>query len=127
MDRRFHFRVLGALFIVWGAWGIAVVLILAFAPGLLGARAWPTPPGAPPVAIVGSVADALLFIAAGWALLARKLWSRLFGIVMSVLALLNFPLGTALGIYGLWATLAAGARRRSTATHQAPPGQAAPG
>ncbi len=39
----------------------------------------------------------------GWALLKRKPWSRMFGVVLSAIQLIHFPFGTALGAYGLWA------------------------
>jgi hypothetical protein len=38
----------------------------------------------------------------GWALLTRQPWGRIFAIVFGVIALIHFPLGTALGIYTLW-------------------------
>ena len=38
----------------------------------------------------------------GYGLLTKKSWSRIFGIVLSCLSLLNIPFGTAIGIYGLW-------------------------
>jgi len=41
-------------------------------------------------------------LAAGIGLLARKHWGRILGIVVSMLGLLNFPLGTLIGIYALW-------------------------
>lgn len=39
---------------------------------------------------------------AGWKLLKGKTGARAWGIAGSCIALLGFPLGTALGIYGLW-------------------------
>ncbi len=39
---------------------------------------------------------------AGWKLLKHKSGARTWGIIASCVALLGFPLGTALGIYGLW-------------------------
>ena len=39
----------------------------------------------------------------GIALLMMAPWSRIFMIVVSVLYLVHIPIGTALGIYGLWA------------------------
>lgn len=47
---------------------------------------------------------ALEFIV-GWGLLDRRPWARILGIVLAFLALLSFPLGTALGIYTLWVLL----------------------
>lgn len=45
--------------------------------------------------------------AAGWGLLRREPWARILTIVLSFFALLNIPLGTALGIYSLWVLLPA--------------------
>lgn len=39
---------------------------------------------------------------AGWGLMERRPWARVLAIVLGVLALFEFPLGTALGIYTLW-------------------------
>ncbi len=37
-----------------------------------------------------------------WSVLKRRPWARIFSIVLSALYLPTFPLGTAVGIYGLW-------------------------
>lgn len=42
---------------------------------------------------------------AGWGLLKHEAWARVVALVLAFLALLNFPLGTALGVYTLWALL----------------------
>ena len=58
--------------------------------------------------IIGESIGIFLFILAlpgficGYGLLTKKSWSRIFGIVLSCLSLLNIPFGTAIGIYGLW-------------------------
>ncbi len=39
---------------------------------------------------------------AGWKMLKEKRGARLWGIVASIICLPNVPLGTAIGIYGLW-------------------------
>ena len=44
-------------------------------------------------------------IIGGWGLIKGKSWSRVLMIVISALHLLSFPIGTALGIYGLWVLL----------------------
>jgi len=41
-------------------------------------------------------------IVAGYGLLRRKAWGRVLAIVMGILNLINFPLGTAVGLYTLW-------------------------
>jgi hypothetical protein len=41
-------------------------------------------------------------IICGAGLLAQRKWSRIFGIIMAVISIFEVPIGTALGIYGLW-------------------------
>lgn len=41
-------------------------------------------------------------IVLGIALLGFRAWARTFGIILSILELVNVPLGTAVGLYGLW-------------------------
>ena len=48
---------------------------------------------------------ALPGLAAGFGLLARKSWARILGIVIAGLGLVNFPVGTLLGLYALWVLL----------------------
>ncbi|HTC95079.1 MAG TPA: hypothetical protein VK699_16665 [Terriglobales bacterium] len=46
-----------------------------------------------------------LGLAAGIGLLQRHSWARILAIVLGVIALLNIPFGTALGVYTLWTLL----------------------
>ncbi len=55
-----------------------------------------------PMIVVGVVASAALAIATGIALLNRASWARVLAVIAAVLALIKFPLGTALGIYTLY-------------------------
>ncbi len=41
-------------------------------------------------------------LAAGVGLLQRQPWARILALVLGILALMNFPFGTALGVYTLW-------------------------
>jgi hypothetical protein len=61
-----------------------------------------------PVIAVATIFAAALALIAGYGLLNRKPWGRIVAIIAAILALLKFPLGTALGIYTLW-VLAPGA------------------
>lgn len=61
------------------------------------------------VFVVMAIVVGFIFIAiagvtlmAGWKLLKEKPGARTWGIVSSIVALFSFPLGTALGVYGLW-------------------------
>lgn len=48
---------------------------------------------------------ALPVLAAGYGLLKRRSWGRILGIIVGVLNLPNFPLGTIIGVYSLWVLL----------------------
>ena len=76
-----------------GAWG------LPWRSGM-----WPWSMGFTWVAIVLGVFGVVHLILA-WGLYERKQWARPLGLAIGVLALLRFPLGTALGIYTLWVLL----------------------
>lgn len=63
------------------------------------------------MAVLGAIGTFLLVLLlvlslpgliAGIGLLYLKPWARILALVVSALDLLNFPFGTALGIYGLW-------------------------
>jgi hypothetical protein len=49
------------------------------------------------IAAMGAVS-----ILGGWGLLKRQEWARILIIILSILSLPGFPIGTALGAYGLW-------------------------
>jgi hypothetical protein len=53
-------------------------------------------------ALVFFGALALPGFAAGYGLLKRRVWGRVLGIIVAVLDLFNIPIGTAVGLYGLW-------------------------
>ena len=55
-----------------------------------------------PFTLVTTLALAGLSALVGYGLMQRRPWGRTFAIVMSIISLLKFPLGTALGIYTLW-------------------------
>jgi len=60
----------------------------------------------PIIATLTVVSAALAFVT-GFSLLSRRPWGRILAFVAAVLALLKFPLGTALGIYKLWVLMPA--------------------
>jgi hypothetical protein len=53
------------------------------------------------------LAKAAAGVFAAWGLLEREPWGRILALVLVFLALLNVPLGTALGVYTLWVLLPA--------------------
>jgi hypothetical protein len=50
-------------------------------------------------------------LVAGWGLLTRQPWARVLAIVLGVISLIEFPVGTAIGVYTLWALLPAASDR----------------
>jgi hypothetical protein len=123
-----HIQVLGILNIVWGSFGLLGALILLAIFGglasLVGVLSHHEP-GAmiavPILALVGAFVVLLLLVTSapaiivGIALIKQASWARVAGIVLSALHLLSVPLGTALGIYGLWVLLSEN-REPSTST-----------
>jgi hypothetical protein len=106
-----HFRILGYLFIVWGAISAATLVAVGFAPEMM-MRAGSRPTGSfLAAAITFSAIVAAFYIYTGIALLTRKPWARGVAIAASVITLFNFPIGTALGIYGLWVMFSSGSEQ----------------
>ena len=113
-----HVKVLGILFIVFGSLSLigafAVLLVFGGAAGIVGIVAQEEPEAAialPIVSIVGLGLFLLILVLAipeifaGVGLLKLKPWGRILGIVISVLSLMKFPVGTVVGGYGLWVLL----------------------
>lgn len=78
--------------------------------------------------IIGNVISTFLIlisipgIVAGFGLYRRKEWARILTLILSVLAIFNFPIGTAIGIYSIWAlvqpeTVAAFAKQQPKEFH----------
>ena len=55
-----------------------------------------------PFAAAIAVGWAVLSVIVGYGLMKRKFWARVLAIVAGILALINIPFGTALGVYTLW-------------------------
>jgi hypothetical protein len=112
-----HVKVLGVLHIVLGAlWVLlALMLTLAFgsAVGIVGAAA-DGEEAAIAIPIIGVTGFSLVIfilalaipgIVVGVGLLKFRPWARIVGIVLSAINLINIPIGTVVGIYGLWVLL----------------------
>lgn len=122
---REHIRILGILNIVMGCFvalaGVVVLVIMGGIAGVITASGSSNyedrTVGAPIVAAIGvGIAIFLLLLAApsmigGCGLMKFRPWSRPLMIVVSVFHLLHIPLGTALGVYGLWVLFSDDARR----------------
>lgn len=113
-----HVKILGVLYIVLGALGAlaALVLLVIFggAAGIVGMAGHANPDARIAVPIIGAVGVGLFIfvlilsvpgIIAGLGLLKFQPWARILGIVLSALNLFHIPIGTIVGIYGLWVLL----------------------
>ena len=115
-----HVQVLAVLHICLGCLGLLMGLLGFLLFGGIAAVVGVTadPPdslAAVPVLGIIGVAALLLFLVlslpsliAGIGLLRFRPWARPVGIIVSALSLLNFPFGTAVGVYGLWVLLSSG-------------------
>jgi len=120
---REHVRILGILNLVMGCLtAFGAIVVFAVMGGLAGVITASGDPeaqriGAPLMAGIGvAIAVFLLILSAptligGWGLLKFKPWSRILMIIVSIFHLFHIPLGTALGVYGLWVLFNDEARR----------------
>jgi hypothetical protein len=110
-----HLKVLAWLYIVFGILGSLLGLGLMALLGIIGVAGAASDPDAwMAVPILGFTGVALgVFmlilsvpgIIAGAGLLKYRPWARILTIVLSALNLMNIPIGTILGVYGLWVML----------------------
>ena len=110
-----HVKIIGILHVVLGGMGVlAAVAFLALFNGIASivgtqaqasdaAVAVPVLGGIGGILFVVCLVFSLLSLVGGIALLNMASWSRVFMLVVSALYLINIPIGTALGIYGIWA------------------------
>ena len=109
-----HVKVLGALYLALSALSLLAALFLALAVGTASAivgTAADSHDAAVALPIIGIAGTALVVflvivslpgLIAGIGLLNFRPWARVVGIVVAVLYLVHIPLGTIVGIYGLW-------------------------
>jgi hypothetical protein len=108
-----HVKILGIFYIVIGGLGsVTALIVFGVFGGMAGLiKAGQHPEAVPLVVLLGGLAmivvlaiSAPSFIA-GVGLLYFKPWARVLTIILSVIHLFSVPLGTALGVYGLWVLL----------------------
>jgi len=109
-----HVRALAVLQIVYSAMGlllgIAVFILFGGIAAVVGfnASADESLVAIPVLTIIGGLASAVLILLslprfiAGVGLLSHRNWARILTWVVSVIGLIDFPVGTGLSIYGLW-------------------------
>lgn len=102
-----HVRTLGILHIVLGIFGVIVAFIAYMAISIGGIISGDAQ-AITITQIVGLAVGSFLLllslpgIIGGWGILHYKIWARILLLVIGCLNLLNFPFGTALGIYTIW-------------------------
>src|SRR5262245_48638892 len=121
-----HVKILAILHIVFGALGILVGLgMMALFGGIAGLARMDSD-AALAVPILGAIGGLIFIfsmivsipgIIAGIGMLSFKPWARILGIIISILDLIQFPFGTALGFYGIWVLLS----REGAALFERPP------
>jgi predicted ferric reductase len=107
-----HVRILAWLFVVYGAILLLIGVVAGFfiiGGGMIsGDRTAMLATGG-----IGIFILCLLFLIAvpnliaAWGLFRFQPWARILAIILGVLHLFSFPLGTALGVYTLWVLLSA--------------------
>lgn len=112
-----HVKVLGVVYLAVGACMLLAAVFLALTmgsvAGIVGATAEPQDAAIaiPVLGLAGTALVSMLGLFAlpslitGYGLLYYKPWSRIVGIVLSAVSLINIPLGTVVGAYGLWVLL----------------------
>jgi hypothetical protein len=107
-----HIKVIAVLFLVCGGMLVALAFFLPAILGLVAAFVHES--GDPDANVASKVLGltgaalsiffaviAVPFVATGWGMLKLQPWSRIAGIVLGALLLIEIPIGTAIGIYAL--------------------------
>ncbi len=111
-----HRTALGALFLVNGLLGVLGLLIVLAIFGFGGAMvqfAAAEDPDLPPLVpwiptavglfIAGIIAlFAVPCLIAAWGLFGNRSWSRTVSLIVGILNIMGFPLGTVTGVYAIW-------------------------
>ncbi|HVH58290.1 MAG TPA: hypothetical protein VM791_18635 [Vicinamibacterales bacterium] len=112
-----HVKVLAVLFIVFSALlllaALAIMAVFGGAAGIVGtaAEGEDAAVALPIIGLTGTLVTTFFLVlalpgfVAGFGLLSTRPWARILGIVLCALNLIQIPLGTILGAYGLWVLL----------------------
>ncbi len=110
MDK--HITVVGVLNIGYGIMGLvlaALVLLFTIGPGILAECIDGDGEALAILSVIGGTISmfvtvfSVLAIVGGIGVMKRKNWARYLTLILSVINIFNFPVGTALGIYCIWA------------------------
>jgi hypothetical protein len=112
-----HVRALASLQIVYSSLGlllgVSIFLLFGGIATIVGFSASldDSMVAVPVLALIGGIAASLIIVLslprliAGIGLLKHHNWARILTMIVSVIGLIDFPVGTALGGYGLWVLL----------------------
>ena len=111
-----HVKVVAVLYMVMGALNLFAALLFGLGVGIAGVALGMShdPDAATAIPIVGIAGTAIIIfllclsvplIIVGIGLQRHREWARIAGIVIAALLIFHFPIGTAVGVYGLWALL----------------------
>ena len=109
-----HVKVVGILWIVWGAVGLIIGLFVAsllIGAGLIAKIEGGEPEALSILTIIATFITGLFLILSlpdiivGIGILKHQQWGRILGFILAALNLLSIPFGTALGIYTLYVLL----------------------
>ncbi len=109
-DMELHVGILGWLYIVSSVLMVGIGAMIFFLLTSIGAVTR-DPEALAILSIVGTWIGVVLAVLAlpgflaGYGLLKHAVWGRILALVLALLNLLNFPIGTVLGIYALWVLL----------------------
>lgn len=109
-----HVRALAVLQIVYASLGLLVGVVVFLLFGGIAAIVGFNAPiddsviAVPVLALIGGLGSSILILLslprliAGIGLLRHRNWARILTLVVSALGAFDFPVGTGLGVYGLW-------------------------
>lgn len=111
-----HVKVVAVLYIVMGALNLLAAMFFVFAFSIAGIAAGMSgdPDAGLAMPIIGITGTALVIfllclsiplIVVAVGLMRHREWARIAGIVIAALLIFHFPIGTAVGAYGLWTLL----------------------
>jgi hypothetical protein len=111
-----HVKVVAVLYIVMGALNLLAAMLFGLGLGIAGVAVGMSndPDAASALPIIGLAGGALVAfllvlsippIIVGFGLMRHREWARIAGIVIAALLVFHVPIGTAVGVYGLWTLL----------------------
>lgn len=105
-----HINIVGILYIILSIFSFLGAFMIFFGLRLIGNLA-DDPNANMILTIIANVLSVIFVLVAvpgiigGIGLIKRKNWARILVLILSVINLFNFPVGTVIGVYALWSLL----------------------